>query len=278
MKEVIEVMNNTVMVDPFTQSYVFGISNIINDIYQGKYGKMVVYANGFRRKSMLAVILESGASSLIKAQDKSAVMNFVREINDMDVDGNEKRILLGSKITKDQKGMKTMLDALADSGAYDWMDNVLGSPEELYNLSLTDLCNNVADKLRNSDLSFDLKKAYATKLVTEVIALVQLNDLSDATQSDITKISSTAALQHRISTIHDLVTTRVNDDYDKGVITIHASKLEELIRDRTIHSMLHLTMNTSDKIITNDAKKFYKDVFSHDFVIDFVLDIIGNLI
>lgn len=275
MKKVIED-SSIIMIDPFTQSYVNGVVQMINDIYSSQYGKMAIYANGFRRKNMLAFILEIGSKNL-NSTDQTSVMKYVRELNSQAIDSNAVRSLLSTKIGTDTKGMKSLLETLSDSGAYEWMDNILGGSQSLMNDSLTDICISVTSNLRNSNIAPDLKKAYATRLVLEILALIQLHD-SKLDTPDVVKISSTAALQHRVTSIGELVDMRVKRDIADGVIEIEKNKLEDLIRDRTVYHLINTSMNETDVMMSSAATHFYKDVFSNDYVIDFILDLIGNLI
>lgn len=275
MKKVIED-SSIIMIDPFTQSYVNGVVQMINDIYSSQYGKMAIYANGFRRKNMLAFILEIGSKNL-NSTDQTSVMKYVKELNSRNIDSNAVRSLLSTKIGTDTKGMKSLLETLSDSGAYEWMDNILGGSQSLMNDSLTDICISVTSNLRNSDIAPDLKKAYATRLVLEILALIQLHD-SKLDTPDVVKISSTAALQHRVTSIGELVDMRVKRDIADGVIEIEMNKLEDLIRDRTVYHLINTSMNETDVMMSSAATHFYKDVFSNDYVIDFILDLIGNLL
>lgn len=275
MKKVIED-SSIIMIDPFTQSYVNGVVQMINDIYSSQYGKMAIYANGFRRKNMLAFILEIGSKNL-NSTDQTSVMKYVKELNSRNIDSNAVRSLLSTKIGTDTKGMKSLLETLSDSGAYEWMDNILGGSQSLMNDSLTDICISVTSNLRNSDIAPDLKKAYATRLVLEILALIQLHD-SKLDTPEVVKISSTAALQHRVTSIGELVDMRVKRDIADGVIEIEMNKLEDLIRDRTVYHLINTSMNETDVMMSSAATHFYKDVFSNDYVIDFILDLIGNLL
>lgn len=276
MKEVIDNLNKIDMIDPFTQCYVSGITNMIADISQSNFAKMALHANAFRRKNMLTVILTAGLPSLSSDQAKQ-VSSFIKQANSDYDEGDDLRKVLGTKIVSDPKGMKTLIESLADSQAYDWMDQILGSNQDLIDMSLTDLCSKIASNLKNGTTPAELKKAYSTRLVLEVLGMVQFSDISNY-QNDVLKVSSTAALQHRVSTISSAVDTRVRKDFEEGVISVNENKLNDLIRDRNVYHLINSDASNIDRLMTSSSKSFYKDAFDNNYIIDFVLDLLANVL
>jgi len=279
INQVLESCLNDKKMPTVLKAYLAGAIYTMSVVYDMQYGKMVKIGTSFKKHGLFFGLLNIGKDHLPSHAEKSLVANLVFEEHMKDKE--EKEQFLSVIKEKDFSGQnRVYLDeftkTIADDKALDWINDQIGDPQAWAELNVRYLCTSVISNLKNSTTPDDLKRAYGTRFIIELLTMIQIDNLK---YSEFTKLGMIGPMISGVDRLENYIKDRVKHDIKTGLISIHKDFIESLCNDRLVYHIVNTIGGaTPEKLDMLNTSHFYASYDNKDYMVDFGLDLLGDIL